>query len=129
MIFRFNYDKAIMTIFHMNLKTILIPLLILGGSLVFNSCSIQRESSYVQRTKSRFTLIIMYDTTIGKQPLLKAMKRYKAKLLYDYKNFNGVAISISDTYDETTVIHFFEKVSGVISVQRDRKMQLFDKRE
>lgn len=129
MIFRFNYDKAIMTIFHMNLKTTLIPLLILGGSLVFNSCSIQRESSYVQRTKSRFTLIIMYDTTIGKQPLLKAMKRYKAKLLYDYKNFNGVAISISDTYDETTVIHFFEKVSGVISVQRDRKMQLFDKRE
>lgn len=129
MIFRFNYDKAIMMVFHMNLKTILIPLLILGGSLVFNSCSIQRESSYVQRTKSRFTLIIMYDTTIGKQPLLKAMKRYKAKLLYDYKNFNGVAISISDTYDETTVIHFFEKVSGVISVQRDRKMQLFDKRE
>lgn len=129
MIFRFNYDKAIMTIFHMNLKTILIPLLILGGSLVFNSCSIQRESSYVQRTKSRFTLIIMYDTTIGKQPLLKAMKRYKAKLLYDYKNFNGVAISISDTYDETKAIHFFEKVSGVISVQRDRKMQLFDKRE
>lgn len=129
MIFRFNYNKAIMTIFHMNLKTTLIPLLILGGSLVFNSCSIQRESSYVQRTKSRFTLIIMYDTTIGKQPLLKALKRYKAKLLYDYKNFNGVAISISDTYDETTVIHFFEKVSGVISVQRDRKMQLFDKRE
>lgn len=110
----------------MNLKTLFILSLVCGGTFTVSCCSTHRESVYVRHTESRFTLIVMYDAIIGKKPLLKAMRKYKAQLLYDYKNFNGVAVSISKSYDEQQVIRFFKNTKGVLSVQRDRKMQLYD---
>jgi hypothetical protein len=66
------------------------------------------------------TLIIFYDVQIGNKALLKAVQSYGAKILYQYKNFNGIAISIPDnkTLDES--ITYFQKVKGVLSVNKDR---------
>lgn len=57
---------------------------------------------------------------------MKAIRKYNATLLYDYKNLNGVAISIPQSRGESNAIHYFEKIKGVLSVQKDKKMQLLD---
>ena len=65
------------------------------------------------------TLIILYDTEIGKKALLKAVKRYKADLRYEYKMMPGIAIRKPDgkTIEETMA--YFKKVKGVVRVMRD----------
>lgn len=74
----------------------------------------------------RFTLIIMYDKAKGKKSLMRAIRKWKAQMLYDYKNFNGIAISLPTTCGEQEAIQYFRNVKGVLSVQKDRKMQLLD---
>jgi hypothetical protein len=66
------------------------------------------------------TLIIFFAGRKSKTRLLKAVKRYKAKVIYQYRMMNGMAIAIPDgkTLDES--ITYFEHVKGVISVQKDR---------
>lgn len=103
--------------------------ILLTGSLCLSSCHTSRTVTSAPEVKTdepRFTLIIMYDASIGKEPLMKAVKAYQATLLYDYKNFNGIAISIPTSREETNAIRHFKSVKGVLSVQKDRKMQLYD---
>ena len=52
-------------------------------------------------------------------PLLKAMKRIKADLRYEYKMMSGIAIRkpADKTIEETMA--YFKKVKGVVSVMRD----------
>ena len=71
------------------------------------------------RMYSPSTLIILYDKGIGKKPLLKAMKRIKADLRYEYKMMSGIAIRkpADKTIEETMA--YFKKVKGVVSVMRD----------
>jgi len=71
------------------------------------------------RLYSKSTLIIFYDADIGKSYLLKAIKAYHAKILYQYNNFNGMAIAIPTEKKLEESIHYFEKVKGVVSVNRD----------
>jgi len=66
------------------------------------------------------TLIIYYDTAVGKQPLLKAIEKHKAEILYDYANFNAVAIRIPKDKGLDESIRLFQKVKGVLSVAKDR---------
>lgn len=72
------------------------------------------------------TLIIWYDATKrrNKKALLKAVRKYKAKVIYDYKNFNGIAIKIPDGSDINSAITYFQKVKGVLQVSRDQIMHL-----
>ena len=42
------------------------------------------------------SLIIMYDGPRGKKSLLKAVKKYGARLMYDYTIINGMAIKINE---------------------------------
>lgn len=73
---------------------------------------------------SKNTLIISYDEGIGKEPLKRAVRKYGAEVVYDYRIINALAIKIPDgkTLDEAT--EYFEKVKGVISVSKDRVYQL-----
>lgn len=108
-------------------------LLVVFSSLVAVSCRTHPSSEAVStpstslQTEQNRTLIIMYDAAVGKKPLMKAVKQYNARLLYDYRNFNGIAISLPDSVHIEKAIARFKKVKGVLSVQRDRKLQLFDK--
>ncbi|MBQ8047407.1 MAG: DUF1294 domain-containing protein [Prevotella sp.] len=72
------------------------------------------------------TLIIMYDQGIGKEALLKAVKEYKAEIIYDYHTISGIAIKKpkDKTIEET--IELFKAIQGVIAVERDRIIQLTD---
>ncbi|WP_155941862.1 hypothetical protein [Prevotella sp. AGR2160] len=61
---------------------------------------------------------------MGKQPLLKAVKAFKGDLVYDYQNFNGIAVTMPEGTDMDKAIDKFKKVKGVLTVERDRVMQL-----
>ena len=72
------------------------------------------------------TLIIMYDETVGKEPLMEAIEAYGAEVKYDYSLIPGMAIRIPDGKDIRDAIAFFRKVRGVTSVERDRIIRLTD---
>ena len=71
-------------------------------------------------------LIIMYDTKVGKDPLMKAVKEYKADLIYDYNVIPGVAVKIPEGTDIQEAITYFKGVKGVVTVERDRVNNLTD---
>ena len=72
------------------------------------------------------TLIIYYDDTIGKEPLLAAIEEYHAHIIYEYKIFNGVAIRIPDDKDIGDALTFFGSVEGVLQVMRDQIITIDD---
>lgn len=72
------------------------------------------------------TLIIMVDTLVGKEPLLKAIKDYGATLKYDYSLIPGVAIRIPEGKTLQESITYFKQVRGVVSVSKDRITRLTD---
>lgn len=78
------------------------------------------------KNMSPSTLIIWYDASgkDSKKALLKAVKDYKAELIYDYKNFNGIAIRIPDGSNINDAITYFQKVKGVLQVNRDHIMSI-----
>ena len=75
---------------------------------------------------SMTNLIIMYDEEIGKEPLLAAIKEYKAEIIYDYSIIPGIAIKIPEGADIHDAIKFFRKVKGVTTVERDHIYHLTD---
>lgn len=65
------------------------------------------------------TLIIFYDQRIGDKELLKAVKHYKAEIIYQYKTMNGIAITIPKDKTLEESIRYFESVKGVLAVNKD----------
>lgn len=86
------------------------------------------ESLVPSPAVSPTTLIIWYDASgkSNKKTLLKAVKDYKAEVIYDYKTFNGIAIKIPDGTDINSAITYFKKVKGVLQVNRDHVMSIQD---
>ena len=78
-----------------------------------------------QPNYSPSTLIIFYDSTIGKEPLLKAIEEYKASIIYDLKMMNSITIKIPEGSKIEDAIEYFNKIDGVLQVNRDSIMQLF----
>ena len=77
-----------------------------------------------QPNYSPSTLIIFYDSTIGKEPLLKAIEEYKASIIYDLKMMNSITIKIPEGSEIEDAIEYFNKIDGVLQVNRDSIMQL-----
>ena len=69
-------------------------------------------------------LIIFYDVTIGKEPLLKAIEEYHATVLYDLKIMKSISIKIPENTNIEDAIAFFQKVEGVLMVNKDSICQL-----
>lgn len=97
----------------------------------FTCCSAQSALSSagrVQRdTVQRFsesTLIIFYEGKHSKARLLKAIRRYGANPIYVYKNFSGMAIRIPKGKTLQEAITYFQKVRGVVAVNKDYVNQL-----
>ena len=70
------------------------------------------------------TLIIFYDVAIGKEPLLAAVEEYNASILYQYNNFNSIAIKIPEGAEIEDAIEFFSGVEGVLQVNRDHIIEI-----
>ncbi len=76
---------------------------------------VEHGAEYVSRT-----LIVYYDVSHGKEALLEAAKKEGAKVVYDYKIINAVALSVPEKDNIEEAITFFEKVPGVLQVVRDQ---------
>lgn len=91
--------------------------------------SAERQGQPLERARlsgdvSPTTLIIWYDATAkaNKRRLLHAVRRYKATVVYTYRNFNAIAIKLPDGADIDDAVGHFQKVKGVLQVNRDRIM-------
>ena len=109
-------------------------LIILIGILTVLSCGSSKKAVLVEHSSiednpefvSMTNLIISYDTEIGKEPLLAAIKEYKAEILYDYSIITAIAIKIPEGTDIHDAIDYFRKVKGVTAVERDHIYHLTD---
>ncbi len=77
-----------------------------------------------QEEFSPSVLIIFYDAEIGKEPLLKAIEDYHATVIYDLKIMKSITVKIPDGTNLEDAIQYFNKVEGVLQVNKDSKMQL-----
>lgn len=66
------------------------------------------------------TLIVWYDSTVGPEALLKAIKAHGSQVIYQYKNFNSMAIRIPKKESLQKAIQHYQKVKGVLSVNEDQ---------
>lgn len=74
---------------------------------------------------SASTLIILYNRTkLNRRRLMRAIKKHKSEIIYDYNIINAIAIKIADNANITDEIAYYEKVKGVLMVERDQKVFL-----
>ncbi len=86
-----------------------------------SSCKVTKS---LQDNAANETLIIYYLPDVGNSGLLSAAKKYGSKILYIYKNINGIAVTVPDGKTMQEAMKYYEKVNGVLSVTKDQKMQL-----
>ena len=79
----------------------------------FSSCRTAHIPEKQETAISGNVLIVFYDTETGKSDLLSAAKKYGSRIIYSYKNFNGIAITLP-----------YQRVKGVLSVTPDRNLEL-----
>lgn len=93
-------------------------------------CTRRDTLRQVQERFSPSTLIVWYDASAksNKRRLLRAVRKYRATVIYDYRNFSGIAIRLPEGAVLDDAVAYFQKVKGVVAVNLDRIMQL-DKAE
>ena len=94
--------------------------------LMLSSCTAQKTvelPDIIQRSPiqeySPTNFLVMYDTIVGKEPLLKAIKTYQAEIIYDYNIIPGMALKKPEDKTLEETIQFFRKVKGVVTVEYD----------
>ena len=111
-----------------NHKQLYFTLFILMTMSLTLSCSSTKEMAAIDKehiqSVSPSTIIIYYDTEVGKEALMDAVKSYKAEVVYDYKNFHAIAIRIPKKKSLKQAKAFFEKTKGVLQVNEDHIIQL-----
>ena len=75
-------------------------------------------------TTSHCTLIIFYDSTIGKQPLLNYVHIKQCTVIYNYANFNAIAIQLAPKLDKKKTINDLQSVKGVLQGMEDQLLHL-----
>ena len=69
-------------------------------------------------------LIIYYDKSEGNKALMRAIEKKGCTIMYNYKNFSGVAIKLPKVWDIDKAIVYFKKIKGVTIVNKDNTYQL-----
>lgn len=82
------------------------------------------QSAAPPSAASSDTLIVFYDVQTGDAPLLAAVQRERAKILYRYRQFNGLALSLPSGSDAEQAAARLRQTRGVLSVEPDRIMTL-----
>ncbi len=104
------------------------PIILLLMLSIFSSCIHQKQNianpEKLEKQNQPKQLIIYYDSETGKDSLLQAIENYSAKIIYDYENFNAIAISIPKNRNLEQAKKYFEKVNGVLLVENNRIVEL-----
>lgn len=83
------------------------------------------EHKFVPEHSSN-VFLILYDTEIGKEPILKAINEYKCEIVYDYHNMNGMALKKPEDKSLEETMQYFRSVKGVLTVEYDHIIRLDD---
>ena len=112
-----------------------IPIIILlqVALLLLTACGTKQTVTQIEPISERpepehspNVFLVMYDAEIGKEPILKAIKDYKAEIIYDYNMINSMALKKPDDKSLEETMAFFRKVKGVVSVEYDHVYHLTD---
>ena len=112
-----------------------IPLILIVqiALLLLVSCKTKQEiEAFMPIQHGRFqehspsVFLVMYDREIGKEPLLKAIKEYKAEIKYDYNMTPCMAIKKPENKSLEETMQYFKTVKGVVSVEYDNIYRLTD---
>lgn len=97
---------------------------ILALSLFLVACS--QAVSFSEKSENSHTLIIYYDKVVGDKPLLVALEKQQAEIVYRLNNVAAVVAKLPEESDfgVAQTIEQLSKIEGVLSVQRDSIMQL-----
>ena len=85
----------------------------------------QLDNRYVPE-HSPDVFLILYDAETGKEPVLKAIKKYKCEIVYDYHTFNGMALKKPEDKTLEETMQYFRGVKGVLKVEYDYITRLDD---
>ena len=88
---------------------------------VLSSCTAAKS---LQGNTANENLIIYYSPDCGNTELLRAAKKYGSKILYVYKNINGIAVTVPKGKTVPDAMKYYGKVNGVLSVSQDQMIQL-----
>lgn len=69
-------------------------------------------------------LIAYYEPTVGSAALKAAIAEMGASIVYDYQNFNAVALRLPPNVSPQKAIGTLSEIKGVLSVQPDGKVEL-----
>ena len=69
-------------------------------------------------------LIVYYDAAVGKHYLVKQARKLKCSVVYDYRNFNAVALQVPAREDMGKIINQLRNTKGVLQVSRNRTYKL-----
>ncbi|MBO7586073.1 MAG: DUF1294 domain-containing protein [Bacteroidales bacterium] len=83
------------------------------------------ENRYVPE-HSPDVFLISYDAETGKEPVLKAIKKYRCEIVYDYHTFNGMALKKPEDKTLEETMQYFRGVKGVLTVEYDFITRLDD---
>lgn len=72
------------------------------------------------------TFIVMYDKAVGNKPLLRAIKDYGARVIYDYGSMAGMALGKPENKTLEETMQYFRSVKGVLSVSYDQRYKIDD---
>lgn len=116
------------------LHTALSLSILLSIGLLVSACAHRRHTAMLPTKAegtpagefSPTTLLVMYDPQADKEPLLRAIKKSGAQVIYDYHIIQGMAIRKPEKMSLDEAIAYFRGIKGVISVERDRIYRLTD---
>lgn len=69
-------------------------------------------------------VMVSYDPGVGKTALYSAADRVGGKIVYDYVNFNMLAIEKPDSMAMSRAVEYFSTVDGVINAVPDQMCEL-----
>lgn len=69
-------------------------------------------------------VMVSYDPGVGKTALSSAAERVGGKIVYDYVNFNMLAIEKPDSMTMSRAVEYFSSVDGVINAVPDQMCEL-----
>lgn len=98
-----------------------LKIIVLALAIILPAC---RTTKVGQVESPGESLIIYYDPEAGKEALLDAVKKFDSEVLYVYKVINGIAVTVPKNRTVSDAIKYYEKIPGVLSVNKDQKLQL-----
>lgn len=95
--------------------------ILLAASLLA-SCSAAKTAPH---NVAHENLIIYYDPEVGNEALLRASLQYGSEILYIYNHINGIAVTVPHDKPLQDAVKYYENIKGVLSVNKDIKVQLY----